>query len=146
MTDNTKYLPFGGRVLIGGLFVLSGASKIGEYDGITAAITSVGLPFAPLGFAIALTVEIGFGLLLVIGYRTRLVALALAIWCVVTAILYHHNFTDQNMLIHFLKNMMIAGGLFQIVHFGPGAFSMDSRRGENVPLRPATGAAPQSSR
>ena len=62
------------------------------------------------------------------GYRARLVALTLAIWCVVTAIFFHSNFADQNMFIHFLKNLMIAGGLLQIVHFGAGVLSVDNRR------------------
>jgi putative oxidoreductase len=132
MKENTKYLPFAGRVLIGGIFVMSGANKLGAYSGITAAISAAGLPFAPLGFAVAIAVEIGLGSLLVIGYRVRPVALTLAIWCLVTAIFFHRNFADQNMLIHFLKNLMIAGGLLQIVHFGAGALSVDNRRTERV--------------
>jgi putative oxidoreductase len=73
-------------------------------------------------------VEVGFGFLLVIGFQTRLIALALALWCVVTAVFFHRNFADHNMMIHFLKNLMIAGGLLQIVHFGPGAVSVDAAR------------------
>lgn len=65
---------------------------------------------------------------LVLGYRTRAVALGLAIWCVVTAVFFHRNFADQNMMIQFLKNMRIAGGLLQIVHFGASAVSLDNRR------------------
>jgi putative oxidoreductase len=128
MKDNTQYLPFAGRAIIGGLFVMSGVSKLGAYSGITAAISSVGLPFAPLGFAVTLAVEIGLGFLLLIGYRVRPTALALAAWCVVTAIFFHRNFADQNMFIHFMKNLMIAGGLLQIAHFGAGALSLDNRR------------------
>ena len=45
-----------------------------------------------------------------------------------TAVFFHRNFADQNMMIHLLKNLMIAGGLLQIVHFGAGAFSLDARR------------------
>jgi putative oxidoreductase len=127
MKNNTQYLPFAGRVLIGGIFILSGLSKLGSYAGTTAAITAAGLPFAPLGFLVAVAVEIGLGSLILIGYRTRLAALALAIWCVVTAIFFHRNFGDQNMMIHFLKNLMIAGGLLQIVHFGAGGLSFDNR-------------------
>jgi putative oxidoreductase len=127
MKDNTQYLPFVGRLLIGGIFMLSGLSKLGSYGGTTAAISAVGLPFAPLGFVVAIAVEIGLGFLLLIGYRTRPAALALAIWCVVTAIFFHRNFADQNMFIHFMKNIMIAGGLLQIVHFGAGGLSLDSR-------------------
>ena len=132
MTDFTKYLPLAGRVLIGGIFVVSGLGKLGAYGGTTAAISSVGLPFAPLGFAVAIAVEIGIGFLLLIGYRARLAALVLALWCVVTAIFFHRNIADQNTLIHFLKNLMIAGGLLQIVHFGAGAASVDNRRNAKV--------------
>ena len=123
----TRFLPFAGRLLIGGIFLMSGLSKLPAYSYITAAISGAGLPFAPLGFAVAVTVEIGLGLLLAIGYRTRAAALGLAIWCVVTAIFFHRNFADQNMMIHFLKNLMMAGGLLQIVHFGAGAVSLDAR-------------------
>jgi putative oxidoreductase len=130
-TENasTRFLPFAGRLLIGGIFLLSGLSKLPAYTYVTAAISGAGLPFAPLGFAVALAVEIGLGLLLAIGYRTRAVAFGLAIWCVVTAIFFHRDFADQNMMIHFLKNLMMAGGLLQIVHFGAGAVSLDARAG-----------------
>jgi putative oxidoreductase len=128
MKDHTRYLPFAGRVLIGVIFVMSGLSKLGAYGDIVAAISAAGLPSAPLGFAVAVVVEVGFGLLLLIGYRTRLVALSLAIWCIVTAVFFHRNFADQNMFIHFLKNLMITGGLLQIVHFGAGALSLDNRK------------------
>jgi putative oxidoreductase len=125
----TRFLPFVGRLLIGGIFLMSGLGKLPAYTAMTAAISGAGLPFAPLGYAVALVVEIGLGALLLIGYRARAVALVLAIWCVVTAIFFHSNFADQNMMIHFLKNLMIAGGLLQIVHFGAGAVSLDARSG-----------------
>jgi putative oxidoreductase len=128
MRDRTQYLPFFGRVLIGGIFMFSGLSKLGSYAGTSAAITAVGLPLAPLGFVVAIAVEIGVGFLLLVGYRARFAALILAIWCVVTAIFFHRNFANQNMMIHFLKNMMIAGGLLQIAHFGAGRLSMDKRK------------------
>jgi putative oxidoreductase len=125
----TRFLPFVGRLLIGGIFLLSGLGKLPAYTAMTAAISGAGLPFAPLGYAVALVVEIGLGLLLMIGYRARAAALGLAIWCVVTAVFFHNNFADQNMMIHFLKNLMIAGGLLQIVHFGAGSVSLDARSG-----------------
>ncbi|HET7085395.1 MAG TPA: DoxX family protein [Rhizomicrobium sp.] len=124
---STRYLPFLGRLLIGGIFVMSGAGKLSQQAGITAAIAHAGLPLAPLGYIVALVVEIGFGLALALGLRTRAVALVLAIWCLVTAAFFHNNFTDQNTMIHFLKNLMIAAGLLQIVHFGPGAVSLDAK-------------------
>jgi putative oxidoreductase len=86
------------------------------------------LPVPPLAFAFAVAVELGGGLLLVAGYRTRFVAGALAIFALATAISFHSNFADQNQMIHFLKNVMMAGGLLQIVAFGAGALSVDNRR------------------
>lgn len=129
MNDTTRFLPFAGRLLIGGIFLMSGLSKIPASAGIMAAISGAGLPFAPLGLVISLIVEIGLGFLLLVGYRVRPVALALAIWCIVTAIFFHRNFADQSVMIQFLKNLMIAGGLLQIVHFGAGPVSLDKRLG-----------------
>jgi putative oxidoreductase len=129
LNTTTRFLPFAGRLLLGGIFLMSGLSKLTAYTGVTAAISGASLPFAPLGFAVAVLVEIGLGVLLLIGYRVRPVALSLAIWCLVTAIFFHSNFADQNAMIHFLKNLLIAGGLLQIVHFGAGPVSLDARAG-----------------
>lgn len=126
--DRTRYLPFVGRLLIGGLLAVGGLAKIGTYGEVVGLITAAGLPLAPLGAAIAIVVEIGCGLLLVLGYRVRVVALLLAAWCVVTAVFFHRDFADLNSLAHFLKNIMITGGLLQIAHFGAGALGLDTRR------------------
>ena len=123
----TRYLPFAGRVLIGLPFAMSGLGKLSAYGATTQMIAAVGLPVPPLAFVVAVAVELGGGLLLIAGWRTRLVALALAIFAVATALSFHSNFADQNQMIHFLKNVMLAGGLLQIVAFGAGAFSLDNR-------------------
>jgi putative oxidoreductase len=75
-----------------------------------------------------MTVEMGGGALLVVGYRARPVALIVALFALATAIFFHRNFADQNQMIHFLKNVMIAGGLLQIVYFGAGPMSIDATR------------------
>ena len=67
MTDNTRYLPAVGRVMIGGIFAMSGLTKIAAYAATTSMIKAAGLPLAPLGSAIAIVVEIGLGLLLLLG-------------------------------------------------------------------------------
>jgi putative oxidoreductase len=124
----TRYLPFAGRLLIGLPFAMSGLGKLGAYGPTTQMIGAVGLPVPALAFAVAVAVELGGGLLLIAGYRTRLVAVALALFSFATAVFFHANFADQNQMIHFLKNVMIAGGLLQIAAFGAGAFSIDNRR------------------
>jgi putative oxidoreductase len=123
-----RYLPLLGRVLIGAPFILSGLGKLAGHDATVGYIASVGLPLPQLGWLIASIVEVGGGALLVSGYRSRLVALVLALFAVATAIFFHHNFADQNQMIHFLKNVMLAGGLLQIVYFGAGPMSIDATR------------------
>jgi putative oxidoreductase len=125
---NTRYLPFIGRVLIGLPFMMGGLSKLTAYGATTAMIAAAGLPFPPLAFAVAATVELGGGLLLVLGYHVRPVALVLAVFSLVTAVSFHSNFADQNQMFHFLKNVMMAGGLLQIVAFGAGAISIEQWR------------------
>jgi putative oxidoreductase len=127
----TRYLPFVGRLLIGLPFAMTGLSKLGAYGVTTGMISAAGLPFPPLAFAIAVVVELGGGLLLVAGYRARFVAIALALFSLATAISFHSNFADQNQMIHFFKNVMMAGGLLQIAAFGAGALSVDNRRKNN---------------
>jgi putative oxidoreductase len=124
----TRYLPFIGRILIGVPFAMSGLSKLAAYGQTTAMIAAAGLPFPPLAFAVAVAVELGGGLLLVLGYQVRPIAFALAVFSVTAAVSFHSNFADQNQMIHFLKDVMLAGGLLQIVAFGPGAISVEQWR------------------
>jgi putative oxidoreductase len=123
--DVTRYLPVVGRLMIGLPFAMSGFGKLATYGKTTAAIAAVGLPLPPLAYAFAVSIELGGGLLLVVGYQARVMAIALAVFSIVAAISFHNNFADQNQMIHFLKNVMIAGGLLQIASFGAGAWSLD---------------------
>jgi putative oxidoreductase len=123
-----RYLPFAGRLMIGLPFAMSGLSKLGAYSATTGMISAAGLPFPTLAFVVAVAAELGGGLLLIAGYRARYVAAALALFSLAAAVSFHNNFADQNQMIHFLKNVMMAGGLLQIVAFGAGALSIDNRK------------------
>jgi putative oxidoreductase len=125
--ESYKFLPLLGRILLGAPFLMSGLGKLGAYAATVGYITAMGLPLPPLVFIIAVVFEVGGGLLLLSGYRVRFAALALAVFSVVAGVFFHHNFADQNQMIHFLKNVMMAGGLLQITYFGAGAFSLDAR-------------------
>ena len=122
-----RYVPFAGRLLIGLPFAMSGFSKLAAVGPTTEAIRAAGLPLPSLALVVSVAVELGGGLLLVAGYQARVVAAALALFCLATAVSFHSNFADQNQMIHFLKNVMMAGGLLQIVAFGAGALSIDNR-------------------
>jgi putative oxidoreductase len=122
-----RYLPFTGRLLIGLPFAMSGLSKLAAIGPTTEAIRAVGLPPPSLSLALCILCELGGGLLLAAGFKTRIAATVLALFCITTAVAFHSNFADQNQMIHFLKNVMMAGGLLQIVAFGAGALSLDNR-------------------
>jgi len=130
--NTTRYLPFVGRLLIGLPFMMSGISKIMGYDATIALIKSSTLPLPPaVAYAGAIAVEVGCGLLIIVGYRTRVVASIFAVFCLATAVFFHAHFSDPNQTFHFIKNVVMAGGLLQIVAYGAGAFSIDSRRSKD---------------
>lgn len=115
-----------GRVLIGGLFLMSGLSKLAAPGATQGYIASVGLPAPVVAFAVAAAVEILGGALLIAGVRARLVAIGLAGFTLATAVIFHNNFADQNQMIHFMKNIAIVGGLLQVLAFGGGKFAVDA--------------------
>jgi putative oxidoreductase len=125
--DSESYLSFAGRLMIGLPLAMSGLGKLAVYGPTTAMIVAAGLPVPPLGYAVAVALELGGGLLLIAGYQARPIAIALALFCIATAISFHNNFADKNQMIHFLKNVMMAGGLLQIAAFGAGRLSLDHR-------------------
>ena len=127
MFKDSHYAAVLGRALISIPFFLSGIGKIAAPAVTQGYIVAAGLPLPWVGYAIAMAVEVGGGLLLLLGIKTRLTAVALAIFTVATALAFHADFADQNQMIHFLKNVMMAGGLLQIVAFGAGALSIDNR-------------------
>ena len=124
----TSYVPAIGRLLIAVIFLLSGVGKVFAPGGTQAYIAAAGLPLPLLAYLIAVVIEVGGGLLLVLGYQTRAVAAVLIVFTIATALGFHSNFAEQNQMIHFLKNIAISGGLLQIVAFGAGGFSLDARR------------------
>lgn len=114
-----------GRALLAAIFILSGLTKLSAIEGTTGYIASVGLPFAEAIFFAVVALEIVGGLMLVVGYKTRSAAVALAAFSVTAAALFHSDFADQNQMIHFLKNLALAGGMLQVAAFGPGRLALD---------------------
>jgi len=116
-----------GRFLIAALFLISGLAKIATPALTQGYIASAGLPFPLLAYLVAIVVEIGGGVLLILGYQSRIVASVMAVYTVAAALGFHRDFADQNAMAHFLKNLSITGGLLQIVALGAGTFSIDGR-------------------
>ncbi|QBR03505.1 DoxX family protein [Paraburkholderia pallida] len=138
--DQYKFLPLLGRIMFGAPFVMSGLGKLGAYAATVGYIHAMGLPVPPLAYILSVVVELGGGLLLITGYRVRFTSLVLALFCLATAAFFHRNFADQNQMIHFLKNVMMAGGLLQMTYFGAGAYSLDKVFGRGSAKLAAAGA------
>lgn len=116
------------RIGLAAIYVISGVGKLAAHEGTVGYIASVGLPAPELGYWIAIVVEVLGGLAILVGYKTRIVSLILAAFTVVAAVAFHNDFADQNQMIHFLKNIAIAGGFLQLYVSGAGALSLDNRK------------------
>jgi putative oxidoreductase len=118
-----------GRIGLSGIFLVSGLGKLAAPAATLGAIESAGLPFPQLALATAICIELLGSLALLIGYRVRWAACVLAAFSLATAVAFHAHFADQNQLVHFLKNVAIAGGMLYAAIAGGGRFSVDARRG-----------------
>lgn len=114
------------RVLMCAIFVSSGWSKLLGPAAVQAGFAKYGLPAPELAWIVAVVVELGGGLAILVGLLTRPVALALAAWCIVTALIAHTNFADRMQEINFMKNVAMTGGFLALAALGAGAFSVDA--------------------
>ena len=115
-----------GRLLIAGIFVLAGFNKIGGYEATQGYMNAMGVPGALLPLVIL--AELGLGLAVIVGFKTRIAAFGLAGFSILAALLFHANFADQTQMILFMKNIAIAGGFLFLVANGAGAWSLDNRQ------------------
>jgi putative oxidoreductase len=118
-----------GRILIAVLFLIAAYNKFKGLGGTTAYFTKLGFPGPSIAAPAVAIFEALVGVLILVGFKTRLVALAVAVFVVVAALIAHTNFGDGNQLNHFLKNLAIAGGLLALFVSGAGAFSVDAKKG-----------------
>ncbi len=119
-------LDFFGRIFISALFLISAYNKIFDIDGSISWMEGYGVPGFLLYPTIAL--EIILPLFVIIGYNARISAGLLAIFCTITAFLFHFDFSDQGQTISFLKNIGLAGGFLFIVVNGTKEWSVDKEK------------------
>ena len=122
-----------GRVLLALLFVPAGFSKIGGFTGTVGYIASKGVPLPELAAAAAIGIELGLGLLLLIGWQTRWAALGIALFTLVISFIFHNFWAvpaEQVMQQQqaFFKNIGVRGGLLTVAAWGAGVWSVDGNK------------------
>jgi putative oxidoreductase len=130
MNSLSKYAELGGRVFLAAMFLLSGLGKLSAYTATAGFMASQGVPGWLLPLVIA--TEIGGGLAIALGWKTRIAAFLLAGFTLIAALIFHSHFADQNQMIHFWKNVAIAGGFLLLVVHGAGPLSLDQRFGRAI--------------
>jgi putative oxidoreductase len=123
----TNILDLIARIFISLIFLLSGINKIGNYEGTVGWMESFGMPGIFLIPAILL--EIGAPILIMAGYKVKISATLLSVFCVVTAVIFHSDFSDQMQFISFMKNISLAGGFLFLAINGAKDFSFDKKFG-----------------
>jgi putative oxidoreductase len=130
MKNQTDALALVGRILVALIFVLSGFQKLTGFSGVVAAIAGKGLPMPEVLAALSVAIELGAGLLLLVGWKARWAALLLFLFMIPVSLTFHNFWTMDGAQaamnrIHFLKNVSIMGGMLLAAAFGPGRYSVD---------------------
>ena len=118
-----------GRILLSILFLIEGIGKISIQEDVVMYMESYGVP--GIFFIPAIILEILFPLLLIVGYKTKLVALVMALFTFSVAIIFHTDFSEGMEKIIFLKDLAIAGGFLIVFVRGAGKYSIDQRLNQN---------------
>jgi putative oxidoreductase len=129
MTNAQNLFVLAGRLLLALIFIVEGWIKIADYSGTVGYMEAYGVPGILLPLVIL--TELGGGVLVAVGLFARYAAFALAGFAILTALFFHTDFADTANLqmVHFMKNLAIAGGFLLVTANGAGARSLDAWRG-----------------
>ena len=138
MAGTRNLTTLAGRILLAVIFVLSGFGKLNSLSGTAGFMAHAGMPQSMVYPALlaSVAIELGFGLLVVIGYRARIAAVVIFLWFIPVTIMFHimpylaakaHGDAMGAMMqqINYMKNISIMGGLLLLASFGSGAWSVD---------------------
>ena len=120
----TNILDLLSRIFISLLFLINGYFKVTNYDGTLEWMEGYNVPGILLIPAIIL--EFAAPILIIVGYKTKIVAFLLAAFCMTTALIFHTDFSSQIQITSFLKNIALAGGFLLIVVNGAKKYSLDN--------------------
>ena len=110
-----------GRVLLSAIFILSGLGKLPHFQAVAGMMAAKGIPLASVALVITLFIEIGGGLLVLIGYKAKYASLVIAVWLIAVTLVFHHFWgipadQQQEQMVNFLKNVAIMGGLLVLAY------------------------------
>jgi putative oxidoreductase len=128
MNTTQNLADLAGRILLAAMFLIAGIQKVGGYAGTQGYMEAMGVPGVLLPLVIAL--EVGGAIAIILGWHTRLFALLLAGFTLLSALVFHRASGDPMQAILFMKNLAIAGGFLLLVARGPGGWSLDVRRND----------------
>ncbi len=118
-----------GRIFLSLMFILAGFSKLTAIAGTAGWFESLGIPVPTIAVVVSGLVELVGGLAILVGFKTRVAALVLAIFTVAATLIAHTNLADQVQQLFFMKNLAVTGGFLILAAVGAGAYSVDARRG-----------------
>jgi putative oxidoreductase len=118
------------RLLMAWIFVHEGVLLVLNFEGASAGMAKMGVPASALIATIML--QLAAGTAIAAGWHARLGAMALGLFCIATAVMFHANFANRNELLHFEKDLAIAGGMFVLMLRGSGRWSIDAMRQERA--------------
>lgn len=116
-----------GRAALSAIFIWAGIGKALAPAGFIGLLTTVGVPVPEVAYGVTVAIELVGGLFLLIGFKPRVSALVLGVWCIVTALIAHSDFSNHDQQINFMKNVAMFGGMLQVVAFGAGRFAVTRR-------------------
>jgi putative oxidoreductase len=119
-----------GRFFLSAMFLMSGLTKITQYAGTQGYMEAMGVSGSLLPLVIL--VEVLASLAVILGWKTQYAAIALAGFSILSALLFHTDFSNQVEMNNFMKNITIAGGFLTLSAYGAGAFSLDNRANKKL--------------
>jgi putative oxidoreductase len=141
-----KYAPLAARILLAQLFIISGVGKIARFAGTAAYMAGMGMPAATPLLVLTIALEVGGGVLLLVGWQARWVAAAFCGFTFVASLIFHPFWNTEpagvmSQLNNFMKNFAIMGGMLYVMAYGAGPFSVDRLRDAAQAVAGAAAAA-----
>lgn len=127
-----KFLPLFGRVLLALIFIIAGVHKITGFAGTAEMMAARGLPLSEVLLVATILIELGGGLMILLGWHARWAALAIFLFLIPATLIFHAYWSVdpsqplmvKNQMNQFMKNLAIMGGMLYVVAYGSGPFSL----------------------